>query len=68
MTPQGTLLRGHDKSGGAWRKASVFDVHESSLVLNSHSTASIRWGYMSEAQLASFFLLIFLLKELRVSV
>ncbi|KAM7402800.1 hypothetical protein PAMP_018011 [Pampus punctatissimus] len=60
-----SLLRDHNKCGGAWRKASVFDVHESSPVPNSHSTTSIRWGYVSMAQLTSFFLLIDLLKELR---
>ena len=68
MDPQGSLLRGPRKSGGAWRKASVFDVHESSLVPNSHSTASVLWGDASAAQLAGSFLLIDWLKELWVSV
>lgn len=43
---------------------SVFDVHERSLVPNSHSTVSILWGDMSIAELASSFLLIDSLKEL----
>lgn len=61
-------LKRPSKSWGAWRKASVFDVHESSLVPNSHSTACILCGDTSAAQLASSFLLSDTLEELWVSV